>query len=381
MKSTILKIRHRILIVASLAAILSILPSCRSKKGDKSDKQPIKTVAVAEAYTDSVVLYKSFPGLLTTQVKTNVVARVNGKILSINYTPGQYVTKGQTLFTIESTTYRNAVERAEAALATARSQHEYYSKQTAAMQKALEADAVSKLQVIQAQSNKEQAEASIREAQANLSNARQNLSYCTVTAPSSGYISAPVYDAGNYVSGEGEAATLATIYDNSNLQAVFSISDRQYEQVRTATGGIESSLFRNVPLQFREKLPNTYTTNLYYEAPSVDTSTASLVMKGTVDNRDNELKDGMYVTVSLPVGIDPKAILVKDAALSSDQSGYYLLTLNDSNIVCHTPVKVGDVYRDSLRIINSGIEPGTRYLTKALLTVRAGERVNPKMSK
>ena len=365
---------------ASALTLCVALGSCSKKKDNEESSAP-RSVQVAEAVTDSVVLYKTLPGMITTASETNVVARVNGNIIAQHFTGGQYVKKGQVLYTIESDTYRDAVQQAEAALASARSQYDYYSQQLTAMERALEANAVSKMQVVQAQSSKDQAAASIKTAQAALSTARTNLSHCTVTAPSSGYISEGIIDAGNYVSGEAEAVTLATIYDNSDLQARFSISDTEYETLMGQTGGLTDSLYRNVPLTFRDSLKNNYTTNLFYESPSVDESTASLNLIGTVTNRDNELKNGMYVSVSLPYGVEPHAILVKDASLGSDQLGYYLFTVDDNDEVHQTPVQVGDLYHDSLRIVNSGIRAGQKYVTKALLNVRSGEKVKPVLTK
>lgn len=365
---------------ASALTLCVALGSCSKKKDNEESSAP-RSVQVAEAFTDSVVLYKTLPGMITTASETNVVARVNGNIIAQHFTGGQYVKKGQVLYTIESDTYRDAVQQAEAALASDRSQYDYYSQQLTAMERALEANAVSKMQVVQARSSKDQAAASIKTAQAALSTARTNLSHCTVTAPSSGYISEGIIDAGNYVSGEAEAVTLATIYDNSDLQARFSISDTEYETLMGQTGGLTDSLYRNVPLTFRDSLKNNYTTNLFYESPSVDESTASLNLIGTVTNRDNELKNGMYVSVSLPYGVEPHAILVKDASLGSDQLGYYLFTVNDNDEVHQTPVQVGDLYHDSLRIVNSGIRAGQKYVTKALLNVRSGEKVKPVLTK
>lgn len=363
-----------------LATILFVLTGCSKKHSVEQSTEPA-AVHVAEATTDSVVLYKKLPGIIESVTTTKVVARVNGKILTQNFTAGQYVRQGQVLYSIESTTYRDAVTQAEASLASAKSQQEYYTQQLAAMRKALEADAVSKMQVVQAESNLRQAEASVRQAQATLSTARDNLSHCTVRAPSSGMISESLIDAGNYVNGEGASVTLATIYDNTNMQATFSLSDTEYEQLIGNTGGITSQLYRNVPLSFRDSLTTAYTANLYYVSPSVDESTSSLRLIGKLTNKNNELRNGMYVSVSLPYGAMPHAVLVKDAALSSDQLGYYLYTVDADNTVHHTPVKVGELYQDSLRIVLSGISPSERYVTKALLKVRSGEKIKPVLTK
>lgn len=362
------------------AVALIAAGGCKKDKS-KEAEDAAPRVDVAEAYTDSITLYETYPGTLSAGTTADVVAEVSGRILAAHYQSGSYVTKGQTLFTIESTTYRDAVTKAEAALSTARSQHEYYTRQHAAMKKALEADAVSQMEVLQAQSNMEQAAASIRDAEAALSTARQNLQRCTITAPISGYISNGAPDPGNYVNGQGAPVKLTTIYNNSSMTANFYLSDTQYEELLGRSGGISSEVYRNVPIYFKEPLKNSYTADLNFVAPSVNSSTGTLLLRGKLANKDNELKDGMYVTISLPYGTEPKAVLVKEASIGTDQLGKYLYVVNDSNKVVYTPVEIGSLYKDSLRVIKSGINPGQKYVTKALMTVTRGEKVTPVLTK
>ena len=72
-------------------------------------------------------------------------------------------------------------------------------------------------------------------------------------------------------------------------------------------------------------------------------------------------------------------MLIKDAAIGTDQLGKYVYVVNDSDKVVYTPITVGDVYRDSMRIVNSGLSPDSRYVTRALLKVRDGMKVKPQM--
>lgn len=366
-----------------IATIMILLAATGCKKGNEKELAGggVPDIDVAEAFTDSVTLSKTYPGTLAAGISADVVAEVSGRILATHYKAGDYVSKGQRLFTIESTTYRDAVTKAEASLSTAKSQYDYYTKQYAAMKKALEADAVSQMEVLQAKSNMEQAAAAIREAEATLSTARKNLAHCTVVAPISGYISNGAPDPGNYVNGQGAPVKLCTIYDNAKMIAKFYLSDTQYEELLGRNGGISSSIYRSVPLHFKEPLGHDYTTDLYYVAPTVNESTGSILLQGRLENKDDELKDGMYVTISLPYGTEPKAVLVKDASIGSDQRGKYMYVVNDSNKVVYTPVEVGSVYQDSLRVINSGIKPGQKYVTKALLTVHRGETIKPVLTK
>ena len=369
--------KTRIYPVLLLAAILP-LASCKHK--EKKEAEEEATIDVAEAVVDSVVLYKTYPGYLSSDNSAEVVAQVDGKILTQNYDAGQFVNKGQVLFTIDPTLYQDAVQRAQASLASAISTRDYAKSHYAAVKKALEADAVSKMEVLNAESAYEQAEADIKDCQAALHTAQTNLGYCSVRAPLAGYITDSYIGAGNFVNGSASPVKLAKIYENNTFKAVFEIEDSQYESMVGRDGGIGDKLYRAIPLHFRDSLVHSYYADLTYEAPSVVQSTGTIQLKGVVKNQNGELKDGMYVTVQLPYGENPKAILVKDAAIGTDQLGKYLYTVNDSNKVVYTPIEIGDVYRDSLRMVTKGIKPGEKYVTKALLTVRPGEIIKPKLT-
>lgn len=363
----------------AILATLLIITGCRKKATDTEGEVP--EINVAEVMTDSIVLHNDYPGYLEAHTKAEVVGEVSGKLLTQNFTSGSYVSKGQVLFTIATDRYRDAVKEAEGSLASAISQRDFYTNQTQAMQKAYEREAVSKMELLQAQASLRQAEASIATARAQLDNARTTLSKCTVRAPISGYITLNEVSVGNYINGEAAPQTLATIYDNSVFDAIFSIEDDRYPTLLGEQSGSGKALYRDMPLKFQTELPHSYSADLYYVAPSVHSSTGSLQLVGKVTNQGNELKDGMFVTVSLPYGTDPHAVVVKDAALSTDQLGKYLYVVNDSNKVVYTPVTVGPLYQDSLRVIEKGVKPGQKYVTEALLTVRNGMTVKPVLKK
>lgn len=360
-------------------AFVSFTLFMNCKKGDKkaNEDEMVRPVSVAEAFTDSVVLYNTYPGFLTADYYAEVVGLVNGRLLTMNYNSGEYVKKGQTLFTIDPTIYRDAVNRAEATLKSNESNLEYSKSHYEAVLKALEDNAVSKMEVLQAESAYNQAKASVDDSKAALHTAQVNLGYCTVTAPISGYASNNMLSIGNYITGADSPVKLAEIYDNTHLYANFEVEDAQYERMTTGQTKIDKVLYKNVPLQFQEKLDNTYTADLTYVAPNVDRSTGTILLQGKITNIDNELRAGMYLTISLPYGENPKAILVKDAAIGTDQIGKYMYVVNDSNIIVKRRIDVGEIFKDSLRVINDGIAPGDKYITKALLTVRAGEKVKP----
>lgn len=358
-----------------MAALAMMMSSCHKKSSADSDAE--LPVAVALPEVDTVTLAKTYPGYLQAHSMVQLVARVNGYLRTKNYVSGQFVNKGQLLFTIEDTQYRDALVQAEAQLATARATYEYNKNNYEAMKKALESDAVARISVIQAESDMKNSLAAIHNAEAAVQSARTNLSYCTVRAPINGHVTASVPDIGAYLAGAGSPVTLATIYDDSSMGAVFNIEDMQFMRMMDHKGDGHELDYARIPVTFEDTLPHHYTAKLTYISPEIDKSTGTLLLKAELDNPYGELKDGMYANITLPYAIVPDALLVKDASISTDQAGKYVYVVNDSNKIVYTPVTVGDLVRDSMRVVTHGLTPQSRYVTQALLKVRDGMTVKP----
>lgn len=349
---------------------------------DKSTQEGPMPVDVAQVEIDSVMMHKSYPGYLQAKSTVDLVARVNGYLKSQEYKAGDFVNAGQVLFRIEDTQYRDAVEQARARLESARSANVYNTNHYEAVKKALQSDAVSQMEVVQAESAMKQSQADIKNAQAALETALTTLGYCTVRAPFAGHVSSSTPDPGAYLSGAGAPVKLATIYDDSQMLAFFFIEDNQYLKMVANRGKNQEGIdFSRIPVTFSETLPHKYTGDLNYMSPEIDKGTGAMKTRAVVENPYGELRAGMYVTIELPYGENPRAILVKDASIGTDQLGKYVYTINDSNKVVYTPIKIGELFRDSMRVVTEGLTPQSRYVTKALLKVRNGMEVKPMLTK
>ena len=351
------------------------LTGCRQAARHDNDTQPPE-ITVATPQIDSVTLRQPYPAQLTATRQADVVARVNGRILARHYADGQHVKAGQPLFTIESTTYRNKLQQAQAQLESAQARYEYATRQCAAMQKALEADAVSKMDVIQAESAVRESQAAVNTARAAVGEAATMAGYCTVTAPIAGKVSAALFDTGAYVGGEVSPVTLATVIDDSKLYAGFAIENSRFLALKNTQAGQGVDLDK-VPVTFGDTITRTYYGPVDYDAPAVDPSTGTIAMRVAIDNSAGELRSGMFATVDLPYATDPHALLINDASIGTDQLGKYVYVVNDSDRVVYTHIETGPLYRDTLRIVTSGLSPDSRYVTQALMKVRDGMKVRP----
>lgn len=365
--------------VATVVALAAAMVSCGHRKTAAPTEEMV--VDVTPVVIDSVTLFKSYPGTLYASSDADVVCRVNGTIASQNYQSGSLVRKGQVLFTIETNDYRDALSEAEASLAKAISANQYAENHYEAVLRAAPSHAVSQMEVAQALSDRDQSRAAIKTAQAQVDQARSNVERCTIRAPFDGRISSSPYSVGAYIAGEGAPVTLARIYADSTVDAYFHIEDASFLRMFEYTNNRHMIDYDSIPIVFQEQLPHSYTGRVYYISPNVDTSTGSLMLKCELQNKWGELRDGMYVTVRLPYKVDPRAMLVRDASLGTDQLGRYLYVVNDSDRVVYTPVKTGDLVNDSMRLIESGVRPGDRYVTSALLKMRDGITVKPRTVK
>lgn len=367
--------RNRLFYFAATAAGALAFSACHNDKANMQ-KNMVESIDVAYPMIDSVVLYNEYPGYISAQSQSDVVARVSGYVRKKFFTDGAWVKAGTPLFEIESTNYVDQLNKAEASLQTAIASKEYAQKEYDAMKKALESDAVSKMDVVQAESNLRQAEASIETAQASVQSARTMLGYCTIRAPFDGHVAAPSVIVGDYVGGENSPVTVTQIYDDSKLNVNFSIDSDRFLAMTSNEKKHKIDL-QHVPVTFGDSILTTYYGTLDYQSPDVSRSTGTISLRLSLSNPDGELKSGMYANILLPYDVAPKAVVIKDASISTDQLGKYVYVVNDSNKVVYTPIKIGQLYQDSLRIVNSGLTASDRYVTRALLKVRDGMSVKP----
>jgi RND family efflux transporter MFP subunit len=121
----------------------------------------------------------------------------------------------------------------------------------------------------------------------------------------------------------------------------------------------------------------TWQGKLNYLSPNFSLSTGTMRLRAELDNPDGVLKPGLYVSVTLPYATAEKAILVDNASIGTDQLGKYLYVVNDSNVVNVRHIEVGQLVDDNRRIVTSGLSPDERYVTKALMKVRQGMKIQP----
>lgn len=356
---------------------MMFLLSCDNGKEKKSQVASAPKVDVAKPYVMPIVLHKDYPGYLQASNIINVVGRVSGYVTKQNFSSGQYVNAGDLLYIIDPLVYENEVNQAKANLHSAEASLDYYENNYNRMLEASKSDAISQIDLIQAETNVRTAQANVESAKAALKTAEKTLSYCYIKAPISGNVSTSGASEGEYVDGSISPVLLTTIYNNDPMFAYFNIEDNQYLTMKVASKNWDSSLPKKVYINMQEDMFPQIEATPNYISPYVNLKTGTLMLRAVFDNKDTDLKSGMYCTVSLPYGEEDAAILIPDASSGTDQSGRYIYVVDNDNIVSYRHIEVGEIINDSLIHVTSGLSPDERFVTKALLKVRAGMKVEP----
>jgi multidrug efflux system membrane fusion protein len=368
-------VRHR----CGLALVaLLLLSGC--KKQNAFVAPPPPQVGVAHPLQQEVTPYLELTGNAQAVNQVDLVARVQGFLQEIDYQDGASVKQGDTLFVIEPAPYQARLQQAQAALSSAQAQ----LAQTAAEYKRQASlgrtDFSSQSQVDVARANQDTSQANVDNQQAAVTQAAINLAYTRVTAPFDGLVTAHQVSIGSLV-GVSSPTTLATIIQLDPIRVIGSISEQDVLRIKEtmpkrAFGPAEIA---KVPIEVgRMDEPNyPHHGTLDYVAPSIDTNSGTLTLRGILANGDRALLPGMFVRMRIPLTPQKSlALLVPDIALSSDQGGRYLLVVDKDGIVQQRPVQTGIAVGD-LRVITSGLAVEDLVVVSGLQKATQGAKVVP----
>src|SRR5690349_4617286 len=198
--------------VAGLA-IAGVLALAACKKENTYSPPPPQEVGVATPLNQKVTPYLEATGNTVAYNSVDLQARVEGFVQEINYKDGAQVKKGDVLFVIEPAPYeaklKQAQSQVQATQASLTQATNEYNRQLALTSKGYAT--ASNLDVQKAA--RDSASAQLLDNQAGVSIAAINLSYCSVSAPFDGTVTAHQVSVGELVgvTGPTELATIVQL--------------------------------------------------------------------------------------------------------------------------------------------------------------------------
>jgi RND family efflux transporter MFP subunit len=369
--------------MAVLIAALVSSTGCEQKE-NKFVPPPPPPVTVSRPLQQPVTEYLYLTGNTQAVDQVQLDARVEGFLTSIHFKDGDYVKKGDLLFVIEQDVYKSKVQQADGQLAAAQAQllraGQEYDRQLSLFKQ----NATAKSEVEKWKAERDAAEASIIEAKAGLELARINLGYTRVVAPFDGRMDRHLVTPGNLV-GAGKPTALAVITRMDPIYAYFALNERDLVRLMDKGQGKQQANYREaiVPvfagIEGGEGYP--YEGRLDFVSTGLDPSTGTIQLRAVYKNPRGAvgvpaLVPGMFVRLRVPIEVREKALLVSERALGVDQSGRYLLVVNDKDVVEQRPVKAG-ANVNGMRVIEEGLKADEWVVVSGIQRARPGAQVTP----
>jgi membrane fusion protein, multidrug efflux system len=367
--------------------------------------------------TRGVTDYEDFTGRTEAFKIVDVRPEVTGKLKTIYFRDGEFVTAGAPLFEIDDVLYQAALRKAEADVEKAKADISNWKAQILLAKTELERAETAAKNLAAAQTDVDKARATLdvntaqlaaaqagkSAAEANLRTAEIQFGYTTIRAEYTGRISRRMVDPGNIVKENETVLTRLVVLDP--IYVSFDIDERTVLMFRKmiAAGKISSSRDSrlDVLVGLADEDGHSFTATLTFADNQLDLNTGTLRFRAEMLNPSLQfgplpglighaaaigaeqkglklLSPGMFVRVRLPVGKEHPGILIPEEALGSDQGQRYVYVVNEKDEAMYRRVKLGP-QDGKYRVINEGVNAGERVIVSGLQRVRAGMKVNPKL--
>ena len=206
--------------------------------------------AVRDVTTSVCNLSTSYPATIKGIQDIEIRPKVGGFITKVHVDEGDFVHKGQVLFSIDRVQYEAAVKSAEAAVRVAKTTVST-QELTVKNKKMLHSQGIiSDYDMEMAENELASAQAQLASANAQLVDAKNNLSFCSVTSPSDGVVGTIPYRVGSLVSST-TAEPLTTVSNISQMYVYFSMTEKQLLEYTKGTDGVQGALAAIPPVNLR----------------------------------------------------------------------------------------------------------------------------------
>ncbi len=391
--------KKKVIIYSSLFALMT---SCAKEAPKETGPAKLPVIQVEEK---NFVGYDSYPAQLQGIVNNDVRAKIQGYITQVLVDEGQYVTKGQPLFRLETNVLTETADAARSGISAAKASYSASEANVAAAKAAVNAAQVevnklkplvqkniisnvqletananlakAQAQYQQAVASQQQASAGISQANANYKGAQASVDYSIVRAPISGVVGSLPLKVGSLV-GPTDTTALTTISDTREVYAYFAMNEKEYLNfLEKAKGATVAEKIKNLPM-VELQLANG---SIYGEKGRVETVTGQVnANTGTVQfrvafpNAQKLLSNGNSGDVKIPVNYDH--VLAVPESATFDQQGLVYVYKVVNNTAKNTMIKV-KTRLDNVAIVESGLNKGDLVIATGTQSVANDAKIVP----
>jgi multidrug efflux system membrane fusion protein len=310
-------------------------------------------VVVATAQKGNLPVYLIGLGSVTAYNTVTVRSRVDGQIVKVNFTEGQFVHEGEALIEIDPRPYQVQLEQAEGQLAKDQAQLHDVQVDFERYQLLYSEGVIPKQQVDTQQAQVGQFQGAIKADQATIDSAKLQLVYAHITAPISGRVGLRLVDIGNIVHAS-DTTGLLVITQLQPISVIFTLPQDQLQQVlvKLRGGG-------QLPVEAydRDDLTKITDGKLATIDNQIDPTTGTYKLKSIFSNENNVLFPNQFVNVHMLVDTKKDLVIIPAAAIQRGPQGTYVYVVSGGDTVNIHVVTLAQTTGNNVGI-SSGINSG-----------------------
>ena len=357
--------------VPRFTLLLLALFFCFLLSGCKDDKAatggyPPAPVTVTKAELKNTPYYLTAIGTVKAVDTITVRSRVTGYLSKIFINDGQYVSKGEQLFTMDPSPYEASIGQLKAELASDITKYEQAKKDYNRYRDLVERKVVSEENFEEKRLDMKTASDAIAVTKAKLTDARNDLNYCFIRSPIDGLAGYVTPTEGNLI--EENKDELVIINKISPIAVNFYLPQKYLAEVQKYSANKTLEV-----LAITEGRDNPESGELTFIDNNVDTKTGTIWMQGRFANTNKTLWPGNYVEIRLKL-YDENVINIPMEATCTGPEGKFVWIANSNNTVDMRPIMV-DRRAGKMDIINQGLKDKETIVTDGQLRLYPGAAI------
>jgi multidrug efflux system membrane fusion protein len=330
-------------------------------------------VEVAKAVRKEVPVRLDALGTVTPIASVAIKARIDTAIDSVHFKDGAHVTKGELLFTLDCRAVDAQIAQTEGTVARDQAQLAGAERDVARYTSLVKKNATPQQVLDTAATQADVYRASIKADEGTLDNLKVQRSYCTITAPISGRISAAAVKVGNFVR-QADTTPMATINQMAPVYVSFTVPQKDLPAIRAALAAKTATIDAIIP---GDAKPAVGQVSMIEN--TVDPTTGMATIRATMPNTDERLWPGTLVSTELTLRQE-EGVVVPTVAVQVSQTGNFVFVVDGNDVVHVRHVTTGRQVSGET-VIASGLASGETVVTDGQLRLSNGTHVSTRTPK
>ena len=370
----------RLLLLSSSVLLATALTGCEQAQQPAPAGMQPAAVSVMSMTTQSVPFSIELPATLSGAKEVEIRAQVSGILQTRNFSEGDKVTAGQSLFSLDAKTYAAEMAKTKADLNAAKVRLEQAQREVNRIRPLREKNSISQRELDNAISSADINLADVKSMQANLEQAKLRLDYTKVISPVTGIVGRELVSEGTYVSGPEVLLTQLTQIDPIRVR--FGLSEREQLQMRNdAAAGLltlPEEGHWNTKIKLFDGSLHPQVGQVNFSDIRINSQTGTSELQAITPNPSFSLRPGQFVRIILEGAVRENAYVVPQRAVLDNGLGkfVYVMAKNDQGmtVALPAPVVVGEWVTEAEGIengwvIREGLKTGDQVIIDGMARI------------